>query len=141
MTTKLTPTAKWFPHSNEAHDLIKVNSQIKCSLNQVLPELEEYLKQFFNWLRSKEKKAESLSMKIDLYSFVLKKYKSIAREWIKTLQDKKEPHFKSFVKKNLIGEAEYNQCIEATSQYLRQSWKRKCLKHFKDLKLMWRGIL
>ena len=95
------------------------------SPRSVDPDVERRLKLFFNWLKNKEKKAESFGIKIDLYSFVIKKFPFVGSEWIKAMNEPKDSHFKSFMKKSNFGEANYSKFNEETSLYL--------LKHDKNV--------
>ena len=82
------------------------------------PEIEANLKLFFTWLKNKEKKPETLAMKFDLYSFVIKKFPNTANEWLRALKETKESHFVSFIKKSCIGDIEYAALKDEGGKYL-----------------------
>ena len=87
--------------------------------NEDNPEIDANLKLFFTWLKNKEKKPETLAMKFDLYSFVIKKFPNTAGEWLKALKETRDSHFVSFIKKSTIGDIEYAMLKEKVGQYLK----------------------
>ena len=93
--------------SPKTPDSIEDNSEIDCNL-----------KHFFTWLKNKEKKPETLAMKFDLYTFVIKKFPNTANEWQRALKETRLSHFVSFIKKSCIGEMEYVTMKEELGKYL-----------------------
>ena len=81
-------------------------------------EIEANLKLFFTWLKNKEKKPETLAMKFDLYSFVIRKFPNTAAEWLRALKETRDTHFVSFIRKSCIGDIEYARLREEVGQHL-----------------------